>query len=863
MVQPHGFLIACNARSGIIDFVSANARDYLRAGPGGFAGQHIGGFLEGSAESTARHLAAVEPGSPVPVDFRFRSGMVSAEHFEVLAHRTGDMVVIEAMPFLTAAMAASHDRHQIEEMVRSVGTLHRQKSLDEFLHVCVTQIRRLSGYQRVFIYRFLPDWSGKVIAESAAAGCDTRFLGLRFPATDIPAQARELYKTNLLRIIGDVDAQPVALHSRAPGTLLDQSNSLLRSPSPLHLRYLQNMGVKATMTISLLKDGELWGMVSCHHDEARVPPVALRRMTKLLCALLAEVAVVRLDAVLHQEVVNKTLRFRNAVTRLLQEVGSGSNFPVVVEKALADITAVVKVGSYGLLLADKWVCEPALAPELLAFLLEKARQIEAGALFSTTCLTQEAGISTTCCTPWAGALIVPVSGIADGFLFLLRAEVVQQVKWAGAPSKETIALDNGMKMLGPRQSFESWTQFMKGQSDPWTEDEQVVMRDVAKALGAAHLAYGGLVMQAELRMLGSCMEHLNDMVVVTDTASMDAPGPTIIYVNQAFETTTGFSREEAIGQSPRILQGPATDRGQLDIIRTVMASWLAVTVELINYKKNGEPFWVEISLAPIADSSGWYTHWIAIERNIDDRKRTEEEMRQLVNYDPLTGLPNRRLLMDRLPIALGTSNRFGRNGALLFVDLDNFKDLNDTEGHHVGDDLLKQVATRLTSIVRLEDTVARLGGDEFVVMLENLGSSVEQAAAAAQYIAEKIITLLAQPYDLAGHSYSSTASLGISLFHDQDRARSVEELMKQADFAMYQSKSAGRNTWRFFDPKTQAVLVQKNALESDLKQAFANGNLELHYQPIVDGARRIVGVEALMRWNHPTRGWVSPLEFIA
>jgi diguanylate cyclase (GGDEF)-like protein/PAS domain S-box-containing protein len=370
------------------------------------------------------------------------------------------------------------------------------------------------------------------------------------------------------------------------------------------------------------------------------------------------------------------------------------------------------------------------------------------------------------------------------------------------------------------------------------------------------------LMQTELHMLGACMEHLNDIVVVTSIDMLDEPGPAIVYVNQAFVTKTGYSREEVIGRSPRFLQGPATDRAQLDAIRTAMKLWRPITVELINYKKNGEPFWLELSLAPIADSSGWFTHWVAIERDIDERKRTDAAIQQLVNFDPLTGLPNRRMLLDRLALALSASKRSGHNGALLFIDLDNFKNLNDTEGHHVGDELLKQAAQRLVAIVRLEDTVARLGGDEFVVMLGNLNTDAASAANAAQHIAEKIIGQLALPYDLVGQSYSSTASLGISLFHEIEQQRSVQELLTYADFAMYQSKAAGRNTWRFFDPKTQATLVEKNALEADLKHAFATRQLSLHYQPIVDANRTVVGVEALMRWYHPTRGWVAPLEFI-
>ena len=862
MVQPHGFLIGCDGTSGCITFVSENTSHFLHTGQRELIGLPIVDLLEGAPDALFALLISVPTGAPLLVDIQFSFSAVSGEYFEVIAHRVDTTIVIEALPFKKAPRVSSNERSQIESMIQGVGALHRHKSLDGFLHSCVSQIRHLSGYQRVFIYRFLPDWTGEVIAESTAPGCDGRFLGLRFPASDIPEQARALYRINLLRIIGDIDAVPVPLLSAATNTPLDQSNSLLRSPSPMHLCYLHNMGVKATMTISLIKDGELWGMVSCHHDVPRVPPVGLRRMTSLLCALLAEVAVVRLDAVLHQEMINKTLRFRDVLNQLVREIGSGTDFPLLVEKALADVSATMNVGGFGLMLAGHWLCAPPADVTLLAFLLSRARELHCNATFLTNCLLEESGLDDIAKSKWAGALVVCIPGTVDSFLVLLRREAIHEVKWGGAPGKEKIALANGLQVLGPRQSFDSWTQVMQGRSEQWTADEQLVVQEVARTLGDAQQAYSKQVLQTELRMLGSCMEHLNDLVIVTDTLSIEEPGPTIIYVNEAFVAKTGYAREEAVGRSPRFLQGPATDRTQLAAIRKAMQAWRPVTVELVNYRKNGEPFWVEISLAPIADRYNHYSHWVAIVRDIDERKRNDNTMQQLVNYDPLTGLPNRRLLMDRLPIALSINKRLKRNGALLFVDLDNFKDLNDTAGHHVGDELLKQVAQRLSAIVRLEDMVARLGGDEFVIMLENLSADHDYAAISAQQIAEKVICELAQPYDLAGHSYSTTASLGISLFQESQQQRSMEDLLKQADFAMYQSKSAGRNTWRFFDPKTQAALVEKNALEADLKKAVVDKYLCLHYQPIVDADRTIVGVEALMRWRHATRGWVSPAEFI-
>ena len=246
--------------------------------------------------------------------------------------------------------------------------------------------------------------------------------------------------------------------------------------------------------------------------------------------------------------------------------------------------------------------------------------------------------------------------------------------------------------------------------------------------------------------------------------------------------------------------------------------------------------------------------------DITDRKRAEQEIERLAFYDALTGLPNRRLLLDRLQRNIATCQRARTLGALLFIDLDNFKDLNDTLGHDVGDQLLSQVAARLTATVRESDTVARFGGDEFVVMLETLDPATHLAAAQAETVANKLLAHLNLPFELDGTQHYSTPSIGITLFGDE--RLSVDELLKRADLAMYQAKAAGRNTQRFFDPDMQAAVNARSHLEADLRQGLARSEFFVHYQPVVDHKGKLLGAEALLRWRHPQRAMVSPGEFI-
>ena len=282
--------------------------------------------------------------------------------------------------------------------------------------------------------------------------------------------------------------------------------------------------------------------------------------------------------------------------------------------------------------------------------------------------------------------------------------------------------------------------------------------------------------------------------------------------------------------------------------------------EIQRQTPSGEMMCVSVSGEPFYDEQGQFAGYRGIARDITERKRAEAEIQRLAFYDELTGLPNRRLLTDRLERAVATSARDGKHGALLFLDLDNFKGINDTLGHEWGDQLLVQVAQRITASVRGSDTVARLGGDEFVLVLQDLHEDPTQAAVEAELVAQKVRLELNKPYALEGSVLHSTPSIGITLFRNQ--AQPVQELLKRADLAMYQAKAQGRNTLCFFDPAMQAAASARSAMEGDIRQGIERHEFLLHYQPVVNESGQVLGAEALVRWRHPQRGMVSPGEFI-
>ena len=335
----------------------------------------------------------------------------------------------------------------------------------------------------------------------------------------------------------------------------------------------------------------------------------------------------------------------------------------------------------------------------------------------------------------------------------------------------------------------------------------------------------------------------------------------ILRTNEAFHRLTGYRSEEIIGRTPKIL---SSGRQSPDFYRRM---WQALAAsgrwegEIWNRRKCGEiyPEWLIINAC--RDAGGAVTGYVATFSDISKLKHAESEIQHLAFYDPLTALPNRRLLFDRLEQACMAGKRKADHGALLIIDIDNFKILNDTLGHDIGDHLLIEIACRLKQCIRECDTAARQGGDEFAVMLEALDPHPHVAAVSAEAVAEKIREELARPVMLArGHEHYCTASIGVSLFRGQEK--SVETLLKQADIAMYKAKEAGRNAIRFFDQAMQTTLDRRASLEAGLRHALARSEFIVHAQPQVDAGRGLVGAELLLRWQPPGQSVVPPNDFI-
>lgn len=371
----------------------------------------------------------------------------------------------------------------------------------------------------------------------------------------------------------------------------------------------------------------------------------------------------------------------------------------------------------------------------------------------------------------------------------------------------------------------------------------VILRDISRRRMA----------EADLRIAATAFES-QEGILVTDAQSR------VLRVNSAFTRITGYPADEICGKTPAVLSSGRHDKAfYQELWRSLLetGSWEG---EIWNRRKNAEVYPQYLAIAAVKDAQGAVTHYVGTFNDITVSKAAAEEIENLAFYDPLTMLPNRRLLLDRLRQALTYCERNNRSGAVLFIDLDNFKLLNDTMGHDYGDLLLQQVAERLLACVRKRDTVARIGGDEFVVVLEELSDAPIEAAAQAEVIGAKILSSLASPYDLNGRGHRNTPSIGVAMFDGTDH--DMEDVLKQADIAMYQAKGAGRNSIRFFDPVMQTGLNARVEMERALREALEHDQFRLFYQVQKDDQERVLGAEVLLRWSHPVDGLIGPATFV-
>ncbi|MDQ2857474.1 MAG: diguanylate cyclase [Candidatus Eremiobacteraeota bacterium] len=664
-VQAHGLLVAVSEPDLVVHHISANAFDIVGTLPEELLERSLEALL-GARQFVALRSRVLAGDLLAANPFRVLLG-APARALDCIAHRHAGMLVLEFEP-----VHAGDSLKPINVAAHLQAPLTRMERAPDFVRlasVAAAEVRRLSGFDRVMIYRFAANWEGDVIAE-ASAPSPVSYLNLRFPASDIPAQARRLYLLNTLRLIADVQSLPVPIvpavrpHNGSP---LDLSYSILRSASPTHIAYLRNMGAAATLTISIVVNGKLWGMIACHHGTPRRLDYETRSVCDLVAVMLASQIVSRTDNLELQA----RLRSRDLIEEYMSEIERGKtpveNQPIVNERLLdlLDADGLVARSGGGAIVHGTVVDEATFAPVLAAL-----RALAVRGIASSEKLEVFAPAASAFRSEASGALYIGLSETTDDYILLLRRELIATVTWAGDPQNAALPAGSG-NVLRPRTSFAAWQETVRGQSRPWTELE---------------LANARLLREQFLRV-----------------------------------------------------------------------------------------------------------------REARERFRAEERVRYLAHYDALTEIANRSSIQDQLKGCLSQASADRSELAVLFIDLDKFKNFNDAWGHATGDRVLQIVAARMKHSVRAEDVVGRLAGDEFIVIMPGLVSA-DQASAAAR----RLLTDISRPMRLDHGFAHITASIGVSRFPVD--ATDFEGLLSHSDSAMYAAKAAGRNASAAYGASARASL---------------------------------------------------------
>lgn len=722
-IQPHGVLLAVDAADWTIHHASANTIEHVGVTASTLMGEPLSRAI--GSEPVERLRSAIHRPGATGLDPLTLHGP-NGQPYEATWHRVGDGVLLELEPTSsTEPVSVSTLFGDVRDAIQSLQTAEGVQGVCD---AAAVQVKRLTGYDRVMVYRLHPDDHGEVVAEEHEPGQDS-FLGLHYPSSDIPRQARRLYELNHLRVIGDVDYEPVPLvgASAADGPPLDLSLAALRSVSPIHLAYLRNMGVGATLTISLMRGTRLWGLVACHH----ATPRRIDAQMRAVCRLLGQTYSLQVHAQQNEERHSYRTQLAEVEAQLVSRM-SGAPRPAAALSQMTTPSPLEVTCADGMFarIDGESVTVGATPPRAAVEALLARMSTAQGAV---AVVSDELGHRFTELAPFAehaaGVLALPLSTDLSDVVMWFRGEVVRTVNWAGDPNKAVGApatpatpLDPpDFAAISPRTSFDAWKQEVSGRCRPWLDAEIEAARGFAAAV-------------------------------------------------------------------PDILLSRARDR-----------------------------------------------------------------LAHLALHDGLTGLPNRGLLADRVAQALGRERRRSQRVAMLFVDLDRFKLVNDSMGHMVGDMLLCQAAQRLASATRATDTVARFGGDEFAVLCDGVTDHE------AEHLAERIVQAFQVPFIVNEREMVVTASVGLAL---ADSDATPSELLHDADMAMYRAKEGGRNVAAPFTPEMRAVSLRRVEIETQLRPALEDGQLHLQFQPLFTADGALTRFEALARWQVPGRGMVTPGEFI-
>lgn len=728
-IQPHGFQLILDPDKLIIVQYSENIIDLLNQyAPDSIAdntcvlNSSIFDWLSLAEPSALKRLAS-DRTSKVELGKQQR---ISGSKWECTAYLAKSWISLEFIPTATEV----YDNYTlISEMNRMVEILRQAQGKQEIFDTITRRFQEYTNFDRVMMYRFLPDWSGTVISEAVSAREQPKFLHLRFPADDIPEQARRLYCINKVRVFANTDAAPIPLTPQKlpDGEYLDQRHSLLRNMSDMHRAYLRNMGVKATLSLSIMVDNKLWGLIVFHHNTPKSPPNHIVSQLKINCELFSEIISSYLMPAIQIQRITHQMQIKTSIEKIFNEAKKYTVTDNLLSSVLKDVHLAAGYDYIGV--SYRGICYICHKGSFNIFSEETVNAIndlfiDAQATEYQTYQLHQGHTPIPNLENMVGIHAIRSSSPADFLVFFGRDEVIKDVQWSGMPNTVNIVVKDNQRHLEPRSSFALWREQVFGQSEFWEEQDTRILE----------------------------------------------------YFYSSCKDFTNVKNNELLMQK---------------------------------LKKNAE-------------------------------------------FDVLTDLANRAYFKTYIETL--KQNEALQYISMMFIDLDNFKDINDFMGHETGDRLLITVAKRLNACSRPGDLVVRLGGDEFVLVY------VHEQAQAVDHLAEKVVKQVSEPLLYNEHAIVITPSIGVinCEVHEMD----FNEMLKRADIAMYTAKSKGKNGFHIFDERDQDAFNKKAILTLDLRDYIDSDEIELHFQAQCDFNKNLTAAEALARWKHPQFGYISPEVFI-
>lgn len=878
-VQPHGVLLAVDPHMQVIQQVAGDTLRFLSRVPDDLLGQPVATALGAEAASS---LLLVEPDSAEPVYLGSLAmpGMPDKK-MDLTAHVCSGVLLLEIEPSSAHPLTAAQGVGKIRRITTAWSAT---TNLQGLLKSAAQEFRQLTGFDRVMIYRFLEDETGLVAAEDKIDSLDA-LLNHHYPASDIPRQARALYLKSPIRVIPDGGYTPAPLIPELnPGTgqPLDMSDCSLRSVSPIHLQYLKNLNVVASMSVSIIVDEQLWGLVSCHHTSARLVPYEIREACKLLAQTLAQLIETRIETAVNTQAQH----LARAREELLKKLAGSAATDESVQHYLKEVQHLVQADGAALLLHGKLTLMGSTpSKDQTQALVEWLIDAYVPTIFATKNLSDHYRPARAYAAQASGLLAVVVSHKAPFVLLWFRAEYLETINWAGNPHKpaEPGAVPG---QLTPRKSFDDWKETVRYQAKPWSEAEiesahtfgraildmrmqntlqglntqlqkmlvdkeaLLVRKDLLRKEAQAHVQN----LHKREAELSAILENTSDVYICTDEVG------TVTAWNRKAEEVFLWSREEAIGTLIEdLIIPPALRETYREDLKNYLATGQSNTVgrvlERFALRKDNALIPIELRVTAIQIEER--TIFTAFLQDITQRKLQERKRLQDAQEDALTGLANRRVMYSFLRSRLEANPSREDPLWLLYLDLDGFKPINDTLGHAAGDQMLLEISHRLKECMREDDLVARIGGDEFVIVASGLPGK-----ALIEKLCERLLTSLRKPVVINKHEVSVGCSIGI--VSAPENSCQADDLLRFADIALYEAKAAGRNTWQFYTERMSSRLLIRRQLETDLRLALRRDELRLEFQPRYEvQSGLLMGAEALVRWQHPVRGYLSPDCFIS